>query len=130
MKPKRFFKLVQATINSDRCKTVIMSEKCAKANTFHNRNEPFFKESFEALLSKFCPKSEKGQSFGKRFSGLSLRNNFKLLQFVNQYLNSICSKFRCDWTSRSYEMVCFSSKSCSKRFYRSFESNQQQKMHS
>ena len=32
----------------------------------------------------------------------------KLLQFVNQYLNSMCTKFRPDWSTGSCSTVCFS----------------------
>ena len=82
-------------------------------------NEPFFKESFEALLSKLWPKSEKGQSFGKRFSGLSGPNGLKLSQIFHQCLNSICTEFRSDWSTGSYETNRFL-KSRLRRCCRSF----------
>ena len=71
------------------------------------------------MLSKLWRKTEKGQSLGKRFSGLSKPNSLKFEHLSDPYLNSMCIKFRSDWSTGSYEKDRFS-KSRSKRYYHHF----------
>ena len=65
------------------------------------KKDRFSKSRSKVLLSPLWRKSEKGQSFGKRFSELSGPNSLKLSQFFHQCLNSISTKFRADWTTGS-----------------------------